>query len=100
MTNTYESAAYAEESDASLRAYPNPVKDYLNITFEGLTEAPAQSAVTIVDGIGRMYTAHTTWYSQESRLELDFSGMKEGIYLINVRTATGSKTLRIMKQSE
>ena len=88
-------------TSGQIKAYPNPVKDLLNISLKGFVEEePSDNSLVILDAMGRVHNVQRTWFGDESRLELDFSKMHKGFYVINVRTLHGIKSIRVIKQSE
>jgi hypothetical protein len=84
----------------SVTAYPNPVSNRLNLILNGQSQQPTNSSLMIYDGLGRVIPVQSTWHSDESRLELDFSDLNRGLYILNVRTSSGMQILRIFKQSD
>ena len=87
-----------EETSSHLIAYPNPVKDKLNLDLKGLVlEEPTDYSLVILDAMGRIQHMPKTWYENESRLELDFSQMHMGLYVIHVNTVKGIKTVNVIK---
>jgi hypothetical protein len=84
-----------------LKAYPNPVKDRMNLILRGLVqEEPNESSLVILDAMGRTHRLPQVWYGNESRLELDFSQMHIGFYIINIQTLEGVKSIRVIKQTQ
>jgi hypothetical protein len=95
------SSLQEEEVLAELKAYPNPVKDKLNLRLRGLVEeAPNESSLVLSDALGRSLPWNGVWYEDESRLEIDFSQMKVGFYVININTLQGVKSIRVIKKSQ
>jgi hypothetical protein len=94
-----ESMRVVEESSSEpITAYPNPAREFVSLTIQNINSAPAQSDIMIVDGTGRTYPVHATWFSESKRLDIDLTPMTEGIYIIKVRTPLGNQTLRILKK--
>jgi hypothetical protein len=91
---------YIQEVQTDIQAYPNPVRDVVNITINNVTTQPASSDIVIVDRIGRMHPARSTWSSEDNRLMIDLGGMSEGMYMIHVRTSAGNKSVRVLKQTD
>lgn len=92
---------YTEEPDVLLPTenptlnfsfYPNPTADHLTISSPA--KGPAKYKVTVFSTEGKILS------EKESELphKLDLSGLKHGIYLINVRSDRESKTFRAVKQ--
>jgi hypothetical protein len=95
------SSLQEEEVLAELKAYPNPVKDKLNLRLRGFVEeAPNESSLVLSDALGRSLPWNGVWYEDESRLEIDFSQMKVGFYVINIKTLYGVKSIRVIKKSQ
>jgi hypothetical protein len=93
------SSIEVNEELGEIKAYPNPVKDRINITLKGFVEEePNPSSLVILDAMGRILPWQGTWHENENRLELDFSQMNVGFYVINIRTLYGMKTIRVIKQ--
>lgn len=90
-----------DERSGELIAYPNPVKDRINLSLRGLVkEEPNSSSLVILDAMGRSHQLPKVWFQNESRLELDFSQMHVGFYIINVRTLDGVKSIRVIKHNQ
>jgi hypothetical protein len=88
-----------DEISGQIKVYPNPVKDRLNLSLKGsVVEEPNDNSLVIFDALGRVQYIQRTWHPDESRLELDFSSVGKGLYVINIRTLQGIKTIRVMKQ--
>jgi hypothetical protein len=93
-----ETAPIEEQTAAVVIGYPNPVRDFLNITIEGITEQPNPSNVMIVDRIGRSYPVKATWEQRNNALQVDLSDLNKGLYLIKVSVSTGTQVLKIYKE--
>ncbi len=88
-----------EEATGELKAYPNPVKDRLNLSLKGLVEEmPNENSLVISDALGRNLPWNGIWHEKENRLELDFSQVNVGLYIINISTLNGIKTIRVIKK--
>ena len=72
----------------------------MNLSLMGLVkEEPNESSLVILDAMGRSHRLPQVWYGNESRLELDFSQMHIGFYIINIQTLDGVKSIRVIKQT-
>ena len=90
-----------DETSGQIKAYPNPVKDRMNLSLRGLVnEEPSESSLVILDAMGRSHRLPQVWYGNEGRLELDFSQMHIGFYIINIQTLDGVKSIRVIKQTQ
>jgi hypothetical protein len=93
------SAVFGEEVIGELNAYPNPVRNKLNLSLKGYFEmAPDESSLILSDAMGRILSWQGTWHQKERMLEMDFSTMKTGLYIINIRTTKGIKSFRVIKR--
>ena len=76
----------------ALHVFPNPTGEKLTLTWP---QSQAPLAVDIVSVEGQ-----TVWRldtPQGSRAELDTQGWEAGVYLVQVRTAAGLRTTRVVK---
>ncbi len=83
--------------DAQTAVYPNPVTDYLNISFKDM--AGETFAITVYDLTGRLI------YQKEiidstSNETLSFNGYSSGVYILNIeqRATKNSKSYKIIKK--
>lgn len=81
----------AENLPLNFSFYPNPVQDHLNIS--STAESPAKYKITVFSTDGKILSEKESALPQK----LDLSGLKSGIYLINVRTEGASRTFRVVK---
>ncbi|MCL6257633.1 S8 family serine peptidase [Aquiflexum sp. TKW24L] len=94
------SSRQIEEVSGEIKVYPNPVKDRLSLSLRGLVEEePTESSLIILDAMGRSLALPRTWHQSDSRMELDFSQMHVGLYIINIRTNQGVKSIRVIKHN-
>ena len=87
-----------QPSKESFSAYPNPIVDRLSIQFPELTKEPSLSSISIFDQIGRSYPVNAIWHSKNASLEIDFSVMTKGLYIIRVSSSTGVQALKVQKE--
>lgn len=75
---------------AGISVYPNPVTDVLNISNEnGLVES-----VEVISTTGSVvYTSAVS----SNNFTVNTAGLNAGIYFVNVRTANGVKTFKVVK---
>jgi hypothetical protein len=86
-------AAVADLSNIlpGFEAYPNPAKDRLQIRTE------EDGLLTLLDLSGKVIT-RTQIRAGMKAGEMDISGLAAGMYVLNVQTASGSRSVRIAKQ--
>ena len=77
-----------------MNVYPNPAKDYANITF-GLTDAsPVQ--IQLINAVGQVvYTSEKKLAAGSQSLTVPTGNVASGIYNIKVQTEKGSLTQRL-----
>ncbi|MDH5381282.1 MAG: T9SS type A sorting domain-containing protein, partial [Cyclobacteriaceae bacterium] len=80
----------------TLQAYPNPVRDYLTLSFEGMDVQP--NSLMVMDGLGRRYQINTDWNIEMQSVQLDMSALNKGFYIIKLEHATGMKLLKVYKE--
>ena len=78
-------------SESSIKIYPNPSKDKLNLAFA----QAGQHQITLTDVNGNMLLTHTTTTQNTT---LDISSLASGIYFVTVTSADGiSEVQRCVK---
>lgn len=83
-----------EKLATTIFVYPNPAKDYLNIKAEKLWGK--NCAVSIIDITGKKLSEENLRF-ETSKLTLDISQLKNGIYFLRVQTSEGSFTKKFLK---
>ena len=86
-----------EVGGVSVKVYPNPVGEMLNIAME--TKNVAAADVTITDAVGRVVMSqriNTT--SGNALLPVSTESWAAGIYFVNVKTEQGVKVAKVVKQ--
>lgn len=79
----------------SLRVTPNPTSGRITVGLPAGADAGA--GVVLVDVLGKTHGVPGRVLDGK-RLELDLGALPAGVYLLHVRTATGSGSVRVMKQ--
>ena len=87
-----------QQVEGSLIGYPNPVVDKVIIQFPEATQEPSTSSISIFDQIGRAYPINAVWYAETNKMEIDFSAISKGLYLIRVSTDKGTQTVKVFKE--
>ncbi len=83
--------------EAQMTVYPNPVIDYLNISFKDM--ASEAFGISVYDVTGKqVYKKELT--DSASNETIDFSGFSSGLYILNIeqRNSKKSKSFEIVKQ--
>ncbi len=84
--------------DNALSIFPNPVTDQLNVEFS-LIET-ANVSFEVVNAVGQVMFAQTagTLATGAHTVNFDMSNFATGVYFVNLRTAEGVTSQRIIKQ--
>lgn len=83
--------------EAQMTVYPNPVTDYLNISFKDM--AGSAFGIAVYDVAGKqVYKKEST--DNTSNETIDFSGFSSGMYILNIvqNASKKSKSFKIIKQ--
>lgn len=79
--------------DGSLKAYPNPAKETLNVSFESSTE----TTVALTDIYGNtVYT--TAAASGQNEIRVNTANLTKGMYILNVTTEKGKASRKVSIQ--
>ncbi len=76
--------------EASFRAYPNPVRDILNISY-----SKDISEVAVINMLGQVVISEQV---STTDAKVDMSGLPTGNYLVKVTVDGAVKTIKIVKQ--
>jgi len=85
-----------EGNDEFLQVYPNPMEDHAELSF--FADRAGIAEVIVYDINGKKVLQHKSWFSQGIR-KYRLSGLKEGVYIINVSAGNRSSTKKIISQS-
>jgi hypothetical protein len=77
-------------NDAGFSAYPNPVKEQLNLSF--VSEI---SNVSVYNLLGQQVFSKSV---KANETQVDFSALTPGAYLVKVNSANASKVIKVVKQ--
>lgn len=77
-------------SDADFSAYPNPVKNTLNLSYVN-----EMRDVAVYNLLGQQVLAKPVNANETS---VDFTALSQGAYLVKVTSGNASKTIRVIKQ--
>ena len=82
-------------SDVSaIVAYPNPVRDLLNVNFT--SSKSEKYAIKITDMTGRVvFGDENTSAEGENHVELDVKGLASGIYMLNFQMGDTNEQIRV-----
>ena len=82
------------EKDIEIKVYPNPSNGLFTLEYE-LTDPNAQ--ITIHDIMGRVIQTHSL-EGKKGKFKLDLQAEQNGVYMIQLSSAKGQKTYKLMKQ--
>lgn len=84
------SLGVADFDNQSFSAYPNPVKDILNINYtQNITD------VTVYNILGQQVLNSV---ANANKTQLDMSSLATGTYLVKVKTENAVKTIKVIKE--
>ncbi|MGZ3751175.1 MAG: T9SS type A sorting domain-containing protein [Mucilaginibacter sp.] len=83
---------YSINEDMVISSYPNPVADFFHLEFaHGNAD---EKTIRIFNAIGQqVYSLNTINHA----IDLDFSGMAQGIYLLSAESSGKNKTFKLLK---
>ena len=90
----YTLAVQAFENSEGFYAYPNPVRDVLNVKVSNRFGLPSSLSITSILG----QTVYTKKVSSEADLQINTSALSSGVYFITVLKDNTKKTLRFIKE--
>jgi hypothetical protein len=77
-------------SATALKFYPNPIKDFLNISFEVQSN---NRIISIIDAVGKVvYSAEAT-----KNLSINLSTLSQGIYILKVKSDSEVRNYKLIK---
>jgi hypothetical protein len=80
----------------TVQVYPNPVSSRLTVNGGANQIKPADIAV--FDLQGKRYAVNGIRQVNVSQVELDLSGLSNGVYMIRVQTGDQPQVFRVIKQ--
>jgi len=80
-----------EPNTLEITLYPNPSRNNINIVT---TEAD-NATMQIINNLGQIVMQQSL---TQNTTQVDISGLKSGIYFVNIKTKDGSVTKKIMKE--
>jgi hypothetical protein len=95
FTYIYNLSAGAELSESDVSLYPVPSSDHVYVQFGNMNAGKFE--VKLINIIGQTVLAKT-YDNSPSRIKLDISNLKQGIYLMEIRVENSSITKRLIKQ--
>ncbi len=87
-------AAQAFENSEGIYAYPNPVKEILNVKVSSRFGLPTSLTITSILG----QTVYTKKVLSKADLHINTSTLSNGVYFITVLNDNAKKTLRFIKE--
>lgn len=76
---------------SGIMVYPNPARDRATVIYD---EAMGAVSITLVNALGQSISVDAV--RMQGRVELDLSGIHEGMYLVKVSNASGSFQERLL----
>jgi PKD repeat protein len=86
------------EWDEQLLLYPNPTRDFVEITWDGLPNGEEQVQYTVVDAQGRVMAEYTERIQNgQWKTTLDMRSWASGVYFIRLQSGNRQALRRIIK---
>jgi uncharacterized protein YjdB len=83
--------------NAKVGVYPNPTSGYLNLQWEGMKTGTV--AVSVTDIVGReVFRTDLAITAAAGQTQMNLSNLKDGIYMISIKTANNVVTNRLIVQ--
>jgi hypothetical protein len=83
---------------SNIQAFPNPTSSKIRVMVELISED--EISLSLTDVLGKLVMPVIDSYGSRESFELDLSELSDGVYLLQVSSPQGSKTLRILKQDQ
>ena len=83
-------------SEQDINVYPNPVKDFVNISVLAGVDYELEVEILSVNGIKLLQQTETA-YSGENNFKFDISSLDSGIYVVKIKYESGTLIKRIVK---
>jgi hypothetical protein len=85
-------------NDNSITVFPNPFSDYINLKLNQPSVGNISITIYSLDGFVLFNTSLNSYENQLKPVRLDLGFLKNGIYILNVESATLSRTLKIFRK--
>lgn len=82
--------------DNSLKFYPNPANNFLNVDID--LEQPTLANITLADLNGRVISIDEVENAYKQSRQYDVSGLPNGMYIVRIATKAGTKTKKFVVQ--
>jgi hypothetical protein len=82
-------------TDGSVRAYPNPAVQTLNLTFNSGNNLDA--TIDVVDLAGEVVISKNTIISNGEVMPIDIASLADGVYFVKVNSANQTQVVRFVK---
>lgn len=92
MVSFSSATSIAEQAELPMRVYPNPVRDRVTIELE----AHGQVQYRVLDALGREFLQGNFAAGGTVRHGIDMAALSAGLYHLEVQSATGSATARLI----
>ncbi len=94
VTNT--TGIFTPSATKTISAYPNPAINTIYLQFDGATNGNA--TIKVLDIQGKVVLTQTTQLINTNEVSLPISGLKKGVYMINIETNDGVGVAKFIKQ--
>lgn len=87
-----------EPQERFLNLFPNPASDIITITVKDSLEGNETIGIMDLTGKIQLFVPVQNHMISETDLRLDVSGLKTGVYIIQLENQTSKRTIRFIKQ--
>ncbi|GAB1372841.1 serine hydrolase [Candidatus Kapaibacterium sp.] len=78
------------QNNNDYNVYPNPIKDFVTVNGK------AGDLITISDLLGRVFVSYM--FDNDGLINLNLSSYSSGLYLMNHKSISGNKTIKLIKE--
>jgi PKD repeat protein len=82
--------------EGSVKVYPNPANSNVSVDFTLNRTADVEISIYDLTGRGVKHFANESFSTGINTVNFDMSDVNNGFYFINIKSSTGSKTVRLM----
>lgn len=79
-----------------VRLYPNPANDVLNVELHGFKNM--ETTFMIYNSVGKLVSSKKRFFKDKSTEEFDISGLKSGMYFLQIQNGNQTKTRKFIKK--
>ncbi|HKJ78210.1 MAG TPA: T9SS type A sorting domain-containing protein, partial [Prolixibacteraceae bacterium] len=94
FTDIFNTTSISDADQSQFRVYPNPAKEKVWIESSGFNDR--ELMISVYDMTGKLFDVEHRAFG--SKIEMDVSHLKQGIYLVEFKTPDQRKMLKLIKE--